>query len=832
MGKRMRSKMGAIGVEVRDEATGAMDLRCPGWEGFRLENLRPAVRCDGAALEVSACTSQQAGVRGTMVLQYAFGGVVSLTLKFVTGPDGGTRVRSSLRNVSGREIVLNDVALFSGQSDKGSLGFGVNPQAVQVFEQGSYWARVRPLVRAEAEGKTASAGEPNTAAERLDSTTDFVWAVYDRASRMALVVGFVTSQRWIGRIQLAATASGHILSWRVGFDGGDLLIKPGQEVELEELVLACGGDPLALLEWYGDAVARRHRPEVPDRPPVSWCSWYPYRLALTEDHVLQNARVAARRLKPLGFEIVEADLGWETGNLPSAFDENERFPHGLKWLADELRKLGLSLGVWKAPFTISEFDPVSQEHPEWLICGDDGKPVAYWEWYWEPHGKVFILDLTQPPALAWLKQKVSGLQRKGVRYFKADFIGCAMSELAKRRRDRTIVSGGGCEAARLGLRAIREALPGALLLNCGAPEMPGTGHWPLAYVCNDTGNTGFINHKFQQENHLTVACHLFKNRRWAIIQPSCLCVGLPGTLEDARLRATVAFLAGGQIDVSDDLTTLPEDRWSVLTACLPPLGVSARAIDLFEPVCDEGPFDYTAICKGDRSGASTRKEHPPGSVWHLHVDAGWDEWDLVGVFSYAPGAACDSPQISRFCIPFERLGIAAGQRQGSPNASYRVWGPRWGYEFWSGQFIGTLPGGRVNLGGYQHPGDFQELKTGSAPGVLDIAFFGPGAKLLCLRKPRPHPWVVGTSFHLSCGAELKEVAWNKRSATLSGVVHRSAGESGFVVITADGMTPTAQQVDGRAVSVRLGAGGSVILPVALKGSSARWSVKFKKAPRA
>ncbi|NQT18640.1 MAG: hypothetical protein HQ592_02965, partial [Planctomycetes bacterium] len=125
-------------------------------------------------------------------------------------------------------------------------------------------------------------------------------------------------------------------------------------------------------------------------------------------------------------------------------------------------------------------------------------------------------------------------------------------------------------------------MPDALILNCGGPEMPGTGHWPLLYTCNDTGNTGFISHRSQQTNHQSVACHLFKNGRWGIIQPSCLCVGAPGTVEDARLRATIAFLAGGQIDISDTLTTLPEDRWAILTATLPPLGVSAKPVDLFE----------------------------------------------------------------------------------------------------------------------------------------------------------------------------------------------------------------------------------------------------------
>ena len=32
-----------------------------------------------------------------------------------------------------------------------------------------------------------------------------------------------------------------------------------------------------------------------------------------------------------------------------------------------------------------------------------------------------------------------------------------------------------------------------------------------------------------------------------------------------------------------------------------------------------------------------------------------------------------------------------------------------GYEFWSGQYLGHVPGGRRNADGYTHPGDYQDL---------------------------------------------------------------------------------------------------------------------------
>jgi hypothetical protein len=64
------------------------------------------------------------------------------------------------------------------------------------------------------------------------------------------------------------------------------------------------------------------------------------------------------------------------------------------------------------------------------------------------------------------------------------------------------------------------------------------------------GNTG-IGFDHLRHVYTTVAAHLFKNHRWGLLQPSCLVVGLPGTLEEARVRATVAFITGGHIDIPE-----------------------------------------------------------------------------------------------------------------------------------------------------------------------------------------------------------------------------------------------------------------------------------------
>jgi hypothetical protein len=64
-----------------------------------------------------------------------------------------------------------------------------------------------------------------------------------------------------------------------------------------------------------------------------------------------------------------------------------------------------------------------------------------------------------------------------------------------------IVACGGTQAARMAAAIIREELgAGAMQINCGVPEMPGLGHWPVLYAANDTGNTGVISWKLPQRD--------------------------------------------------------------------------------------------------------------------------------------------------------------------------------------------------------------------------------------------------------------------------------------------------------------------------------------------
>ncbi|NQT18641.1 MAG: alpha-galactosidase [Planctomycetes bacterium] len=398
--------VGMIGFYVDDKNGGEAGFTVAQWPGFLLDGMLPSLRVNGEALTPVSCRAARQGLSAALRLEYAFPGGLGLCMHLDPWHDSGMRLRAEVRWEGAEEAVLNDVCLLGTGAGETMAAFGSAPESVRMLEQqGTYHAGIRRLAEPPADLPNTGRGEPNEAPVNTGGASDIVWVAYDQAARRGLLVGFLSSERWCGRIEMESNPAGQVLDWRVGFDGADLLIQPGAAIPLEEVLFLAGDDPWKLLEDYADAVRAIHNPAFPARPPVSWCSWYPYRLGVTEDCVIRNAHVAAERLKPLGLRIMEIDLGWEKDNLPNAFEENERFPHGLKWLSEQMQRLGLELGVWKAPYTISEFDTLVAEHPEYLVQDENGAPAPYWEWLWEPHGNVYILDLTHPGARQWLREK-------------------------------------------------------------------------------------------------------------------------------------------------------------------------------------------------------------------------------------------------------------------------------------------------------------------------------------------------------------------------------------------------------------------------------------------
>src|SRR5207245_5626911 len=121
--------------------------------------------------------------------------------------------------------------------------------------------------------------------------------------------------------------------------------------------------------------------------------------------------------------------GRQRGDVTGDWTPNERFPHGLKWLATELKsRYGFRLGLWIAPTDVAETSATFKEHSDWLLKDASGKPLVNWRWYWKPNPNCYELDVTQPAAAKWLQDTFARLTSEGASYFKIDFIAASGGE--------------------------------------------------------------------------------------------------------------------------------------------------------------------------------------------------------------------------------------------------------------------------------------------------------------------------------------------------------------------------------------------------------------------
>jgi len=157
------------------------------------------------------------------------------------------------------------------------------------------------------------------------------------------------------------------------------------------------------------------------KAPTGWMSWNTYFDKATAEDNLAEARIGKKYLQPFGCEFWSIE-SWQ-GNSPHLpvsdfynmnleFDKN-KFPKGMKKLADDIRELGFRPGLWMAPFGTGS-DKFYNEHKNWFLHGKNGKPISCW------NGR-YTLDPTVPEALEHLKKIFDTASHEwGYEFFKID----------------------------------------------------------------------------------------------------------------------------------------------------------------------------------------------------------------------------------------------------------------------------------------------------------------------------------------------------------------------------------------------------------------------------
>lgn len=201
-------------------------------------------------------------------------------------------------------------------------------------------------------------------------------------------------------------------------DGFKWKLEPGEEFQAPEVVMVYSGEGLGKMTRTFHDFYRNHliRGEYRNKKrPILINNWE----ATYFDFNTEKLIAIAKQASELGIEMLVMDDGW----FGNRFDDNralgdwivneEKLPGGLKYLVDEVNKLGMKFGIWFEPEMISPDSELYRAHPDWAIA-IPGRVATR-------SRNQYVLDMSRRDVLDYTYESVAGILRSAnIEYVKWD----------------------------------------------------------------------------------------------------------------------------------------------------------------------------------------------------------------------------------------------------------------------------------------------------------------------------------------------------------------------------------------------------------------------------
>jgi hypothetical protein len=125
-------------------------------------------------------------------------------------------------------------------------------------------------------------------------------------------------------------------------------------------------------------------------PPVGWMTWYAVEFEASEAKVLENTEWIAKNLKKFGATCIWVDWEWyhlhcgtqgPYGGMDTFNPDKGRYPRGLKFVSDEIKRHGLVPALWIGATNDPNRNHMLTAHPAWILAEQ-----AEWcgQWWIDP----------------------------------------------------------------------------------------------------------------------------------------------------------------------------------------------------------------------------------------------------------------------------------------------------------------------------------------------------------------------------------------------------------------------------------------------------------------
>ncbi|HHX49444.1 MAG TPA: alpha-galactosidase [Clostridiales bacterium] len=192
-----------------------------------------------------------------------------------------------------------------------------------------------------------------------------------------------------------------------------------------------------------------------------YTSWYNYFQKISEDIILRDLEGTERVKEKI--QIFQIDDGYAPA-VGDWLEYNEKFPNGMKVIADKIHEKGYLAGIWLAPFNAQIKSKIVETHPEWFLKHPNGKfQLGTIAW-----GGAYTLNLDLEEVKAHIRNFFDVILNEwGFDMVKLDFLysQCIFPRNGKSRGQIM------CEA----MDFLRECVGDKLILGCGVPLGPAFG---------------------------------------------------------------------------------------------------------------------------------------------------------------------------------------------------------------------------------------------------------------------------------------------------------------------------------------------------------------------
>ncbi len=127
--------------------------------------------------------------------------------------------------------------------------------------------------------------------------------------------------------------------------------------------------------------------------PIGWMTWYAVKFDACEEIVLKNAKWMAENLKDFGANTVWVDWEWYHSSFPgdradgvnSLMSDPEKYPNGLKYVADKIREMGLIPSLWIGYTNEPCKNKYIEKYPDMVLVDEVNWCGRYYYDFTNPH---------------------------------------------------------------------------------------------------------------------------------------------------------------------------------------------------------------------------------------------------------------------------------------------------------------------------------------------------------------------------------------------------------------------------------------------------------------